>query len=82
MNEWLHEGSRECDAGVVVSFGSVLSEALILQFPHGLLSACLSLLRWHGPAPVIHALAHHRDTVIRITGMQTRPKRFDVGSVL
>nr|XP_045251534.1 methionyl-tRNA formyltransferase, mitochondrial isoform X2 [Macaca fascicularis] len=80
--EWPDMGSGEYDVGVVASFGRLLSEALILKFPYGILNVHPSCLpRWRGPAPVIHTVLHG-DTVTGVTIMQIRPKRFDVGPIL
>ncbi|XP_024591000.1 methionyl-tRNA formyltransferase, mitochondrial isoform X2 [Neophocaena asiaeorientalis asiaeorientalis] len=80
--EWPDVGSGEYDVGVVASFGRLLSEALILKFPYGILNVHPSCLpRWRGPAPIIHTVLHG-DTVAGVTIMQIRPKRFDVGPIL
>uniref|UniRef100_A0A673WBZ2 Methionyl-tRNA formyltransferase, mitochondrial n=1 Tax=Salmo trutta TaxID=8032 RepID=A0A673WBZ2_SALTR len=70
------------DVGVVVSFGCLLREGLINQFPCGILNVHPSLLpRWRGPAPVFHTILHG-DTITGVSIMQIRPKRFDVGPIL
>ncbi|XP_042174775.1 methionyl-tRNA formyltransferase, mitochondrial [Oncorhynchus tshawytscha] len=70
------------DVGVVVSFGCLLREGLINQFPCGILNVHPSLLpRWRGPAPVFHTILHG-DTITGVSVMQIRPKRFDVGPIL
>ncbi|KAJ7994771.1 hypothetical protein DPEC_G00252930 [Dallia pectoralis] len=70
------------DVGVVVSFGCLLREGLINQFPFGILNVHPSLLpRWRGPAPVFHTILHG-DSVTGVTVMQIRPNRFDVGPIL
>ncbi|KAM6202462.1 methionyl-tRNA formyltransferase, mitochondrial [Rhynchocyon petersi] len=80
--EWPDVGSGEYDVGVVASFGRLLSEALILKFPYGILNVHPSCLpRWRGPAPIIHTVLHG-DTVAGVTIMQIRPKRFDTGPIL
>ncbi|XP_006886757.1 PREDICTED: LOW QUALITY PROTEIN: methionyl-tRNA formyltransferase, mitochondrial [Elephantulus edwardii] len=80
--EWPDVGSGEYDVGVVASFGRLLSEALILKFPYGVLNVHPSCLpRWRGPAPIIHTVLHG-DTVTGVTIMQIRPKRFDIGPIL
>ncbi|EHA98483.1 Methionyl-tRNA formyltransferase, mitochondrial [Heterocephalus glaber] len=80
--EWPVVGSGEYDVGVVASFGRLLSEALILKFPYGILNVHPSCLpRWRGPAPIIHTVLHG-DPVTGVTIMQIRPKRFDVGPIL
>ncbi|XP_055755988.1 methionyl-tRNA formyltransferase, mitochondrial-like [Salvelinus fontinalis] len=63
------------DVGVVVSFGCLLREGLINQFPCGILNVHPSLLpRWRGPAPVFHTILHG-DTITGVSVMQIRPKR-------
>nr|XP_045016542.1 methionyl-tRNA formyltransferase, mitochondrial [Jaculus jaculus] len=80
--EWPDVGSGEYDVGVVASFGRLLSEALILKFPYGILNVHPSCLpRWRGPAPIIHTVLHG-DAVTGVTIMQIRPKRFDIGPIL
>ncbi|XP_003462097.5 LOW QUALITY PROTEIN: methionyl-tRNA formyltransferase, mitochondrial [Cavia porcellus] len=80
--EWPNVGPGEYDVGVVASFGRLLSEALILKFPYGVLNVHPSCLpRWRGPAPIIHTVLHG-DPVTGVTIMQIRPKRFDVGPIL
>ncbi|XP_069767660.1 methionyl-tRNA formyltransferase, mitochondrial isoform X2 [Narcine bancroftii] len=70
------------DVGIIVSFGALLSDALIRQFPYGILNLHPSLLpRWRGPAPIFHTLIHG-DQVTGVTVMQIRPRRFDVGPIL
>ncbi|KAM4602619.1 methionyl-tRNA formyltransferase, mitochondrial [Polymixia lowei] len=70
------------DVGVVVSFGCLLKERLINQFPYGILNVHPSLLpRWRGPAPVFHTILHG-DAITGVTIMQIHPWRFDVGPVL
>ncbi|XP_059927084.1 methionyl-tRNA formyltransferase, mitochondrial [Gadus macrocephalus] len=70
------------DVGVVVSFGCLLKERLIRQFPLGILNVHPSLLpRWRGPAPVFHTVLHG-DAITGVTIMQIRPCRFDVGPIL
>uniref|UniRef100_A0A8C0X7F4 Methionyl-tRNA formyltransferase, mitochondrial n=1 Tax=Castor canadensis TaxID=51338 RepID=A0A8C0X7F4_CASCN len=82
VHEWPDVGSGEYDVGVVASFGRLLSEALILKFPYGILNVHPSCLpRWRGPAPIIHTVLHG-DPVTGVTIMQIRPKRFDVGPIL
>uniref|UniRef100_H0X2K4 Methionyl-tRNA formyltransferase, mitochondrial n=2 Tax=Otolemur garnettii TaxID=30611 RepID=H0X2K4_OTOGA len=80
--EWPDVGSGEYDVGVVASFGRLLSEALIVKFPYGVLNVHPSCLpRWRGPAPIIHTVLHG-DSVAGVTIMQIRPKRFDIGPIL
>ncbi|KAK2496594.1 hypothetical protein MC885_000010 [Smutsia gigantea] len=80
--EWPDVGAEDYDVGVVASFGRLLSEALILKFPYGILNVHPSCLpRWRGPAPIIHTVLHG-DRVTGVTIMQLRPKRFDVGPIL
>uniref|UniRef100_A0A8D0GZH6 Methionyl-tRNA formyltransferase, mitochondrial n=1 Tax=Sphenodon punctatus TaxID=8508 RepID=A0A8D0GZH6_SPHPU len=74
--------SHQFDVGVVASFGRLLGEELILQFPYGVLNVHPSYLpRWRGSAPVIHTVLHG-DTVTGVTIMQIKPKRFDVGPIV
>ncbi|XP_010217365.1 PREDICTED: methionyl-tRNA formyltransferase, mitochondrial, partial [Tinamus guttatus] len=82
-HEWPHAGPRGAfDVGVVASFGRLLSEDLILQFPYGVLNIHPSCLpRWRGPAPIVHAVLHG-DKVTGVTIMEIRPKRFDVGPII
>ncbi|NXD08027.1 FMT protein, partial [Nothocercus nigrocapillus] len=82
-HEWPHTGPRGCfDVGVVASFGRLLSEDLILQFPYGVLNIHPSCLpRWRGPAPIVHTVLHG-DKVTGVTIMEIRPKRFDVGPII
>ncbi|XP_006020170.1 methionyl-tRNA formyltransferase, mitochondrial [Alligator sinensis] len=83
LHHWPRVGPCGCfDVGVVASFGRLLSEDLIRQFPYGVLNVHPSCLpRWRGPAPVIHTVLHG-DTVTGVTIMQIRPKRFDVGPII
>uniref|UniRef100_V9L4M9 Methionyl-tRNA formyltransferase, mitochondrial n=1 Tax=Callorhinchus milii TaxID=7868 RepID=V9L4M9_CALMI len=83
IHDWPDLGQcNDFDVGVVVSFGSLLSEELILRFPYGILNVHPSLLpRWRGPAPVFHTVLHG-DQVTGVTIMQIRPKRFDVGPIV
>ncbi|XP_043934604.1 methionyl-tRNA formyltransferase, mitochondrial isoform X2 [Protopterus annectens] len=83
VHEWPSVGTcDQFDVGVVVSFGRLLPEDLILQFPYGILNVHPSLLpRWRGPAPVFHTILHG-DKVTGVTVMKVRPKRFDVGPIL
>ncbi|XP_020392738.1 methionyl-tRNA formyltransferase, mitochondrial isoform X2 [Rhincodon typus] len=70
------------DVGIIVSFGNLLSETLIQQFPYGILNLHPSLLpRWRGPAPIFHTLIHG-DQVTGVTIIQIRPTRFDVGPIV
>uniref|UniRef100_A0A674IL74 Methionyl-tRNA formyltransferase, mitochondrial n=1 Tax=Terrapene triunguis TaxID=2587831 RepID=A0A674IL74_9SAUR len=82
-HDWPDTGpSGQFDVGVVASFGRLLSEDLILQFPYGVLNVHPSYLpRWRGPAPIVHAVLHG-DTVTGVTIMQIKPKRFDVGPII
>nr|XP_033776716.1 methionyl-tRNA formyltransferase, mitochondrial isoform X2 [Geotrypetes seraphini] len=74
--------SSQFDVGVVVSFGRLLSEELIMKFPYGVLNVHPSCLpRWRGPAPIIHTVLHG-DTETGVTIIQIRPKRFDVGPIV
>ncbi|KFZ67883.1 hypothetical protein N338_05156, partial [Podiceps cristatus] len=83
VHEWPHTGPvGQFDVGVVASFGRLLSEDLILQFPYGVLNIHPSCLpRWRGPAPIVHAVLHG-DKVTGVTIMEIRPKRFDVGPII
>ncbi|XP_065544760.1 methionyl-tRNA formyltransferase, mitochondrial [Lathamus discolor] len=83
VHEWPHTGpAGQFDVGVVASFGRLLSEDLILQFPYGVLNVHPSCLpRWRGPAPIIHTVLHG-DKVTGVTIMEIRPKRFDVGPII
>ncbi|NXG74664.1 FMT protein, partial [Baryphthengus martii] len=83
VHEWPHTGPvGQFDVGVVASFGRLLSEELILQFPYGVLNVHPSCLpRWRGPAPIIHTVLHG-DKVTGVTIMEIRPKRFDVGPII
>ncbi|XP_061669650.1 methionyl-tRNA formyltransferase, mitochondrial isoform X2 [Syngnathoides biaculeatus] len=70
------------DVGVVVSFGRLLQQKLIEQFPRGVLNVHPSLLpRWRGPAPIFHTILNG-DAVTGVTIMQIRPHRFDAGPIL
>ncbi|XP_064373940.1 methionyl-tRNA formyltransferase, mitochondrial isoform X2 [Dromaius novaehollandiae] len=82
-HEWPHTGPLgQFDVGVVASFGRLLSEELILQFPYGVLNVHPSYLpRWRGPAPIVHAVLHG-DKVTGVTIMEIKPKRFDVGPII
>ncbi|NWU91841.1 FMT protein, partial [Upupa epops] len=83
VHEWPHTGPvGQFDVGVVASFGRLLSEELILQFPYGVLNIHPSCLpRWRGPAPIVHTVLHG-DKVTGVTIMEIRPKRFDVGPIV
>ncbi|KAJ8922037.1 hypothetical protein NQ315_008677 [Exocentrus adspersus] len=70
------------DIGLVVSFGHLIPEVVINQFPLGMLNVHASLLpRWRGAAPIIYALANG-DTETGVTIMRIRPKQFDIGEIL
>uniref|UniRef100_A0A8C5UBS5 Methionyl-tRNA formyltransferase, mitochondrial n=1 Tax=Malurus cyaneus samueli TaxID=2593467 RepID=A0A8C5UBS5_9PASS len=83
VHEWPHTGPvGHFDVGVVASFGRLLSEDIILQFPYGVLNVHPSCLpRWRGPAPIVHTVLHG-DKVTGVTIMEIRPKRFDVGPII
>ncbi|NXJ30668.1 FMT protein, partial [Dicrurus megarhynchus] len=83
VHEWPHTGPvGQFDVGVVASFGRLLSEDLILQFPYGVLNVHPSCLpRWRGPAPIVHTVLHG-DKVTGVTIMEIRPKKFDVGPII
>ncbi|XP_074863228.1 methionyl-tRNA formyltransferase, mitochondrial isoform X2 [Carettochelys insculpta] len=82
-HDWPETGPRgQFDVGVVASFGRLLSEDLILQFPYGVLNVHPSYLpRWRGPAPIVHTVLHG-DTVTGVTIMQIKPTRFDIGPII
>nr|XP_009679860.1 PREDICTED: methionyl-tRNA formyltransferase, mitochondrial [Struthio camelus australis] len=82
-HEWPHTGPLgQFDVGVVASFGRLLSEDLILQFPYGVLNVHPSCLpRWRGPAPIVHTVLHG-DKITGVTIMEIKPKRFDVGPII
>ncbi|EKD78818.1 MAG: hypothetical protein ACD_41C00257G0003 [uncultured bacterium] len=47
------------DVGVVIDFGSIIPQAVIDHFPHGIVNLHPSLLpRWRGPSPIKSALLH------------------------
>ncbi|KAM9861085.1 methionyl-tRNA formyltransferase, mitochondrial [Aulostomus maculatus] len=83
VHNWpLGDTEGRFDVGIVVSFGRLLQERLIKQFPYGMLNVHPSLLpRWRGPAPIFHTILHG-DAVTGVTIMQLRPHRFDVGPIL
>lgn len=83
LHHWpLHHVGPRFHVGVVVSFGCLLPESLISQFPLGILNVHPSLLpRWRGPAPVFHTILQG-DAVTGVSIMQIRPHRFDVGPIL
>ncbi|XP_069622451.1 methionyl-tRNA formyltransferase, mitochondrial [Ranitomeya imitator] len=83
FHEWPDIGAcDQFDVGVVASFGRLLSEDLILKFPHGILNVHPSLLpRWRGPAPLIHTVLNG-DEKTGVSIMQIRPERFDVGPIV
>lgn len=70
------------DVGVLVSFGHLISEKTIHQFPYGILNVHPSLLpRWRGASPIIHTVLNG-DTETGISIMELRPKHFDIGPLL
>lgn len=83
VHDWPNLDVHGCfDVGIVVSFGCLLKEGLIAQFPHGILNVHPSLLpRWRGPAPIYHTILQG-DPVTGVSIMQIRPRRFDVGPIL
>ncbi|KAM8972320.1 methionyl-tRNA formyltransferase, mitochondrial [Pelodytes ibericus] len=83
VHEWPDTGiCSQFDVGAVASFGRLLSEDLIGQFPYGILNVHPSCLpRWRGPAPIIHTVLNG-DKNTGVTIMQIRPKRFDVGPIV
>uniref|UniRef100_UPI00398EBD8B methionyl-tRNA formyltransferase, mitochondrial n=1 Tax=Pristiophorus japonicus TaxID=55135 RepID=UPI00398EBD8B len=83
VHDWPHLALCDhFDVGIVVSFGSLLSDSLIQQFPYGILNLHPSLLpRWRGPAPIFHTLIQG-DRMTGVTIIQIRPKRFDAGPIV
>ncbi|XP_043530502.1 methionyl-tRNA formyltransferase, mitochondrial isoform X2 [Chiloscyllium plagiosum] len=83
VHDWPYFASNDYfDVGIIVSFGNLLSDTLIQQFPYGILNLHPSLLpRWRGPAPIFHTLIHG-DQVTGVTIIQIRPTRFDVGPIV
>ncbi|XP_078097229.1 methionyl-tRNA formyltransferase, mitochondrial isoform X3 [Mustelus asterias] len=82
VHDWPRLGPDHFDVGIIVSFGSLLSDSVIQQFPFGILNLHPSLLpRWRGAAPIFHTLIHG-DQVTGVTIMQIRPTRFDVGPIV
>ncbi|XP_067874451.1 methionyl-tRNA formyltransferase, mitochondrial isoform X1 [Heterodontus francisci] len=83
VHDWPHLAPFDhFDVGIIVSFGSLLSDPLIQQFPYGILNLHPSLLpRWRGPAPIFHTLIHG-DQMTGVTIMQIQPTRFDVGAIV
>uniref|UniRef100_A0A2K6JY39 Mitochondrial methionyl-tRNA formyltransferase n=1 Tax=Rhinopithecus bieti TaxID=61621 RepID=A0A2K6JY39_RHIBE len=78
--EWPDVGSGEYDVGVVASFGRLLSEALILKFPYGILNVHPSCLpRWRGPAPVIHTVLHGDTVTGLISVLKNLPESLSNG---
>lgn len=70
------------DVGTVVSFGHLLTPAIIDAFPMGILNVHGSLLpRWRGAAPIIRAVMNN-DEVTGVTVMEIQPHRFDAGRIL
>ncbi|ENN73827.1 methionyl-tRNA formyltransferase, mitochondrial [Dendroctonus ponderosae] len=70
------------DLGIVVSFGYLIPEALINQFPRGMINVHGSLLpRWRGASPIVYALANG-DKETGVTIMKVRPRKFDVGEII
>ncbi|XP_072156942.1 methionyl-tRNA formyltransferase, mitochondrial-like isoform X2 [Bemisia tabaci] len=70
------------DIGVVASFGAMLRNDLIKEFPLGILNAHPSLLpRWRGASPIPHAIMHG-DTETGVTIMKIKPDEFDTGDIL
>ncbi|GCC38454.1 methionyl-tRNA formyltransferase, mitochondrial isoform X1 [Chiloscyllium punctatum] len=83
VHDWPYFASNDYfDVGIIVSFGNLLSDTLIQQFPYGILNLHPSVLpRWRGPAPIFHTLIHG-DQVTGVTIIQIRPTRFDVGPIV
>ncbi|KAK9881880.1 hypothetical protein WA026_018075 [Henosepilachna vigintioctopunctata] len=72
----------EFHAGLVVSFGHLISNVLIEKFPLGMINVHASLLpRWRGAAPIIYSLANG-DTRTGVSIMRIRPKKFDIGEII
>ncbi|KAJ8961726.1 hypothetical protein NQ318_021326 [Aromia moschata] len=83
VHSWPNQVPKnEFDLGLVVSFGHLIPEAIITQFPFGMLNVHASLLpRWRGAAPIIYALANG-DKETGVTIMRIRPKHFDTGEII
>ncbi|CAG9854019.1 unnamed protein product [Phyllotreta striolata] len=73
---------RKYDVGVVVSFGYLIPQCIIEQFPYGILNVHGSLLpKWRGAAPIIYSLAKG-DRETGVTVMRIKPNKFDTGDIL
>lgn len=71
----------QCDYGIVVAYGKILPQALIEQFPLGLINVHYSLLpKYRGASPVETAL-RHGDTVTGVT-IQQLVRELDAGDIL
>uniref|UniRef100_A0A336MQT9 Methionyl-tRNA formyltransferase, mitochondrial n=1 Tax=Culicoides sonorensis TaxID=179676 RepID=A0A336MQT9_CULSO len=74
--------SLDYDLGLVVSFGHLIPEQIINEFPLGMLNVHGSLLpKYRGAAPIIYAI-RNGDTKTGITIMRIKPKHFDTGEIL
>lgn len=70
------------DIGVVVSFGHLIPNSTITNFPLGMLNVHASLLpRWRGAAPIIYAIANG-DQETGITIMKVKPHKYDIGEIV
>ncbi|KAK9504091.1 hypothetical protein O3M35_010510 [Rhynocoris fuscipes] len=70
------------DIGMVVSFGKMITNDVIMSFPLGCVNVHASMLpRWRGAAPIIHAVMNG-DTETGITIMRIHPHKFDVGEIV
>ncbi|KAK3590639.1 hypothetical protein CHS0354_013673 [Potamilus streckersoni] len=70
------------DVGVVISFGHLIPDSIIHQFPYGILNVHPSLLpRWRGASPIIHTILNG-DMETGISVMEIRPRHFDIGPLL
>eukprot|EP01126_Amoeba_proteus_P058669 TRINITY_DN7597_c0_g1_i2.p1 TRINITY_DN7597_c0_g1~~TRINITY_DN7597_c0_g1_i2.p1 ORF type:complete len:530 (-),score=102.68 TRINITY_DN7597_c0_g1_i2:445-2034(-) len=69
------------DIGIVVSFGSLIPEAVIETFPFKMLNMHPSILpKYRGPAPIRHALLNN-DTETGVTVIDLHPTKFDQGNI-
>ncbi|XKL60523.1 hypothetical protein PGB90_007580 [Kerria lacca] len=70
------------DVGIIVSFGSLIPQDIIEEFPLGILNVHASLLpRWRGAAPIIHAIMNG-DTETGISILKIDPHKFDTGKII
>nr|XP_018900404.1 PREDICTED: uncharacterized protein LOC109032624 isoform X1 [Bemisia tabaci] len=75
------------DVGIVVSFGEILQDDLIPEFPLGILESHPSLLpRWRGETPIPHALMHGDKetgvTIIKVKPLNGDHEGFDAGDIV